>query len=108
MLGNDLRNTLAESLRGWNSGSSSSIEDDINLKSLVNEGQGDSVVRRTFIGRPSTRRPLRASTAFDAPSDRWKMMVAMPRLTPPGPYEISTLLIGPTDLMKYSYFPGPR
>ena len=31
-------------------------------------------------------------------------MVAVPRLTPPGPYEMSTLLVGPTDLTKYSYF----
>lgn len=30
-------------------------------------------------------------------------MVAIPRLTPPGPYEMSTFLIGPTDLTKYSY-----
>ena len=59
-------------------------------------------VIRTFIGLPSTRRPFIAVSALLAPSARLKVMFAMPRLTPLGPYDISTFLIGPTDLPKYS------
>jgi hypothetical protein len=56
----------------------------------------------TFIGFPSTRIPLRAETALLAPSGLWKIMLAIPRLWPLGPYEISARLTGPTDLAKYS------
>ena len=47
--------------------------------------------------------PLQCSTAFAASSARGKVMFAIPRLAPPGPYESSTLLMGPMVFMKYSY-----
>lgn len=52
---------------------------------------------------PSTWTPFWVSTALAADSGRAKKMVAIPRLTPPGPYETSTLLTGPTAFTKYSY-----
>jgi hypothetical protein len=51
----------------------------------------------------STITPFWVSTALTAESGRVKKMVAIPRLTPPGPYDNSTRLTGPTALIKYSY-----
>ena len=55
------------------------------------------------MGRLSTRMPFKALNALLAPSSWAKVTVAIPRLTPPGPYETSTRLIGPTEVLKYSY-----
>jgi hypothetical protein len=55
------------------------------------------------MGLPSTRTLLSWFTALVAESARAKVIVAIPRLVPPGPYEISALLTGPIDLLKYSY-----
>jgi hypothetical protein len=62
-----------------------------------------SMINSTLMGLPSTGRVWQVLTAFDAISERANMMVAMPRLCPPGPYESSTLLTGPMVLAKYSY-----
>lgn len=58
----------------------------------------------TLIGLPSTGMPLQVSTALVALSERTKVMLAIPRLPPVGPYDSSTLLTGPMVLAKYSYF----
>ena len=55
------------------------------------------------MGRLSTRRPFKALKALLAPSSWANVTVAIPRLTPPGPYETSTRLMGPTEVLKYSY-----
>jgi hypothetical protein len=46
---------------------------------------------------------LHSSTALVALSERAKTIFAIPRLAPPGPYDNSTFLTGPTILAKYSY-----
>jgi hypothetical protein len=56
----------------------------------------------TLTGRPSIRRPFSLLKALLAPSAWWKVTWAIPRLTPPGPYEISTFLTFPMDCWKYS------
>lgn len=57
----------------------------------------------TFMGRPSTRRPLRSLAALAAVSALPKMIEAMPRLVPFWLYVSITFLTGPADLEKYSY-----
>ncbi len=46
---------------------------------------------------------LQSDTALVAFSNRWNQTVAVPRLTPPGPYAISAFLTGPHCAEKYSY-----
>jgi hypothetical protein len=71
--------------------------------SRVSQITRDFGLGSTLIGFLSTGIPLHSATAFTALSDRTKVMFAIPRLTPPGPYESSTLLTGPMVLAKYSY-----
>ena len=54
----------------------------------------------TFTGRLSMRMPFTTLKALLALSAWWKVMWAMPRLTPPGPYDSSTLFTCPTDCWK--------
>ena len=58
--------------------------------------------KRTFMGRLSMSSPFNFVSASLALPGKPKMIVAIPRLTPLGPYVMVTRLTGPTDLPKYS------
>ena len=55
------------------------------------------------MGRLSTNIPLSWTRASFALPGLLKMIVAMPRLMPLGPYVMLAFLTWPTDLPKYSY-----
>ena len=62
-----------------------------------------SLVSFTFMGRLSTNIPLSWVRASLALPGLLKIIVAIPRLTPLGPYVSIAFLTWPTDLPKYSY-----
>jgi hypothetical protein len=101
--GKNVPNALAEAFRSWNRLGTVGIEDEFNLEDISKSLVAEVVKLPTLIGRPSTGMPLHSSTALVALSERTKTTFAIPRLAPPGPYESSTRLTGPTVSAKYSY-----
>lgn len=80
----NLRNALVEWLGNGSNGGVGRVVDDLNLFDTISIAQAKDIncTRITFMGRPSTRRPLSSFAALAAVSGLRKMIEAMPRLVP--------------------------